>query len=54
MDTPLIEYTPESGFRRAEELIAACKATKATTLDLGNLSLDRIPEIWGSVPGWSG
>ncbi|MFK8162810.1 MAG: leucine-rich repeat domain-containing protein, partial [Lewinella sp.] len=45
-DTP-IKYTPETGFRRAEELIAECIATKSTFLDLGNLALEEVPEGLG-------
>ena len=40
----------ETGYERALELIAACKETKATTLDLGNLGLTEVPdELWACV-----
>ena len=34
----------QTGMQRALELIAECKRTKATFLDLGNLKLTEVPE----------
>lgn len=40
----------KTGYERALELIADCKATNATTLDLGNLGLTEVPEaLWECV-----
>lgn len=39
-----------TGYERALALIAQCKSSKSTTLDLGNLGLTEVPEeLWECV-----